>query len=121
MPNERVAMTLGRLTDEYFDARFYGGVRADGNAFREQAGEINGAQGLVMFCPCGTHSLIVPFANPRNASDVPPDHGPWNRERTYRPRWTMSGTGLRDLSLIPSIDAGKESCWHGFITNGDVR
>jgi hypothetical protein len=31
--------------------------------------------------------------------------------------WQVSGE-FPDLTLTPSVDAG---CWHGFITNGDVK
>lgn len=32
-------------------------------------------------------------------------------------RWVVSGTGLDDLTLSPSIAL---SCWHGFVTKGEV-
>lgn len=119
------------LTDPYFDAWFYGNVTpADsaghGESFHRQEG-IDGAQGLVLYCPCGygkgdttAHGLIIPFANPRNAPSVPDNHGPLSRDGSKRPRWTMQGTSLADLTLTPSVDVGKVSCWHGFITNGQI-
>jgi hypothetical protein len=37
-------------------------------------------------------------------------------------RWTMSGTGLHDLTLSPSVDVGSKNskCWHGWIKEGNV-
>lgn len=82
---------------------------------------------LIMFlCPrcfernggkVGTHSVMVSFAG-RSFSD---EAG--SRDSTGKPsRWTIvSGTGLDDLVLSPSIllDAGRqphEGChWHGFV------
>lgn len=130
---------MARLTDPWFGAEFYG--QAAGDGFTPQGPIIEGAQGLFLWCPCGftdpryqvpdggrPHGLIVPFANPRNAPAVPADHGPCSsRDRTGpRPRWQMSGTGLGDLTLTPSVAVGGGSaespeCWHGFITNGEVR
>jgi hypothetical protein len=108
-----------RLTDPWFEAEFYGNVT--GGSFCCQGASIEGAQGIFLFCPCrGGHALIIPFANPRNAPPVPPEHGPSDRGGTHRPRWQMTGTGLADLTLSPSVDVG-DSCWHGFITGGEVR
>lgn len=111
-----------RLADPWFEAEFYGDATATGHRRRPS---IDGAQGLFLWCPCGlagkpVHGLLVPFANPRNAPPAPPDHGPVSRDGKRNPRWTMSGTGLDDLSLTPSIDVGDDHCWHGFITNGEV-
>jgi hypothetical protein len=37
-------------------------------------------------------------------------------------RWTVSGTGLADLTLAPSIHLSGPGCgWHGFVTAGEVR
>ncbi|MCK1536905.1 DUF6527 family protein [Bradyrhizobium sp. 176] len=36
--------------------------------------------------------------------------------------WTLSGgDDFATLSLTPSVDAGKQGHWHGFITNGEIR
>jgi hypothetical protein len=118
------------LLDPWFEAQFYG--QATDYSHREQGGELDGAQGLFLWCPCGygrpefplegsrPHAIIVPFANPRNAPVLPENHGPVSRDGTKRPRWTMSGTGLGDLTLSPSIDVGTPSCWHGHIRKGEV-
>ncbi len=116
---------IARLTDPWFEAEFYS--HATGTSHRRQGLSIEGAQGLFLFCPCRygqtehAHCLIIPFANPRNAPPVPADHGPTSRDGSYRPRWTMTGTGLGDLTLTPSVDVGSlPACWHGFITAGVV-
>lgn len=130
-----------RLTDPWFEAEFIGNIRDDGKGHRRQGDQIEGAQAVFLYSPCGygmtdgTHGVIVPFANPRNAPAVPAAFEP-------TPRWQVSGTCLGDLTLTPSIDctvdppehaearraAGLEPgecrpgrrCWHGFITNGEV-
>lgn len=129
-----------KLIDPWFEATFIGGIREDGGAFR-RIDSIEGAQAVFLYSPCGygltdgTHGVIVPFANPRNASAVPAAFKP-------TPRWEMSGASLDDLTLTPSIDCTVENpehaeanraaglqpgecrpgrrCWHGFITNGEV-
>jgi hypothetical protein len=129
-----------RLADPWFEAEFYGHVSATG--LRRQGGNIDGAQGLFLWCPCGyqvldadgkekypldlslkkgrPHGVMIPFANPRNALACPADHGPVDRAGGH-PRWTMTGTGLDDLTLTPSVAVGgAPECWHGFITNGEV-
>lgn len=114
-----------KLTDPWFEAEFYGHV--SGGGFQRQGAQIDGAQGLFLWCPCAygrdqfAHGLIIPFANPRNAPQLPPTHGPTMRGNpSVRPRWTMSGSGLDDLTLTPSVDVGDPSCWHGFVTGGIV-
>lgn len=122
---------MPRLTDPWFDAEFYGRVESGG--FTLQGCAIEGAQGLVLWCPCGhgkpefpldgarPHAILVPFANPRNASPCPSDHGPMS-DSGARPRWQMSGAGLEDLTVTPSILVQpKRPCWHGFITNGEIQ
>ena len=118
-----------RLTDPWFEAEFYG--QATETGYTRQGANIEGAQGLFLWCPCAygqqypAHGCLVPFANPRNAPPVPPNHGPFSESAKTHPRWTMAGTGLHDLTVTPSIDVkggeNKASCWHGFITAGDVR
>lgn len=133
-----------KLTDRWFEAEFYGQVFKDRpctdphcavvspqphthSGWIRQGARIEGAQGLFLWCPCGygtdkCHGLIVPFANPRNAPPLPPNHGPISRDGKARPRWQMTGTSLADLSTQPSIAVGEApECWHGYITNGDVK
>jgi len=120
---------IARLTDPWFEAEFLANTTATGHRSQDS---IDGADGVFFWCPCGygkpeypieggrPHGVIVSFANPRGCSPAPPDAG--SRSRTGGPsRWTMSGTGLNDLTLSPSVDVGTPSCWHGWIQNGEVR
>lgn len=121
---------MADLGDPWFEAQFYGAATA--TTHRDLDG-IEGAQGIQFWCPCGygkaeypldgarPHAVMVPFANPRNAPQLPPDHGPTSRDdAAHHPRWTMTGTGISDLTLAPSVDVGNPGCWHGFVTNGVV-
>lgn len=129
-----------KLTDPWFEAEFVGEISPHGSFRRLPS--IEGAQALFLWSPCAfgndarAHGLIVPFANPRNAPLVPANFEP-------KPRWQMAGSGLADLTLAPSIDCTRENpehvaarravglkpgecsqghmCWHGYITNGEVR
>jgi hypothetical protein len=80
-----------------------------------------------LWCSCSfgndgrAHGLIVPFANPRNAPVVQNNFGITSRDGKTKTRWQVSGTGLSDLTLSPSVDVGEPSCWHGHITDGEVR
>ena len=116
-----------RLTDPWFEARFYGQITADGS--HRDLPSIDGAQGLIMYCPCGygkpsagAHHFMVPFANPRNAPPCPAKHGPLDTSNPDgpRPRWMVQGAGLEDLSVQPSVNVGKPSCFHGHITRGEI-
>ena|ERR1019366_6676071 len=117
---------IARLTDPWFEAEF-GGTGTEQGSFRRQGGQIDGAQLLFLWCPCAygndarAHGLIVPFANPRGATITEYNFGMRARDGVSRPRWQMSGTGLDDLTLSPSVDVGEPSCWHGYIENGVVR
>jgi len=122
------------LTDPWFAATFYGNVSADDRS-RQEIPSIDGAQGVQLWCPCGygdpryplsggrPHMLMIPFRNPRNAPPCPENHGMLQKGNhdAPRPRWVMSGTGLADLTVHPSVDVGDPSCWHGWIQGGEVR
>jgi hypothetical protein len=132
---------MPRLTDPWFDAQFYGQIESGdpdkhvGGSFTMQGDKIDGAQGVTLWCPCGfgkpeypltggrPHAIMVPFANPQNAPACPPDHGPHSSRdaNAPRPRWQMTGSGLHDLTVNPSVAVGAPECWHGWIQNGDVR
>lgn len=129
------ADVIAKLTDPWFDAQFYGEA-TDTGGFTCQGDKIDGAQGVMLWCPCGfndpkyrepnggrPHAIIVPFANPRNAPACPPGHGPNSRDpNAPRPRWQfVSGSSLADLTLSPSVAVGSPECWHGWIQNGEVR
>lgn len=137
---------LALLTDPWFEARFYGGafedhpcdgvdcILVDKDKPHNHSGfrfvdSIDGAQGLWLYCPCAfgddrrAHGLIVPFANPRNAPPLPPNHGPVNSQGQH-PRWQMEGAGLADLTVSPSVlvgTPGVDECWHGFIQGGIIK
>jgi hypothetical protein len=65
--------------------------------------------------PVGTHAVICWFVG-KVADDVDPKPG----------RWTPTGTGLHDLTFVPS--AGRSNSvlltggcgWHGFVANGSA-
>jgi hypothetical protein len=80
------------------------------------------AQGILFACPfcyrknnglVGTHMILIYFAD----RGAPPECEPL-------PRWTVAGgTGLNDLTLVPSINLqneGRPDEWHGWITNGEI-
>lgn len=115
---------IARLDDPWFEAEFVGGAAESGSYRRLPS--IDGAQGVFLWCPCAygndqrAHGLIVSFANPRGAPAAPGNFGMRARNGGPPPRWQMSGSGLGDLTLAPSVDVGEPSCWHGFIQNGIV-
>jgi hypothetical protein len=70
--------------------------------------------GLSFICPTHrNHRLAVFFENP--ADGLPP-------ERSVKYRWHREGEAFESLTLTPSINAqvADPTCWHGFITNGDI-
>lgn len=80
------------------------------------------AQGIIFLCPgcfaknggaVGTHAIEVSFAG-RGVQDHQGSH---NRQGQPS-RWNVSGAGYADLTLAPSVDV---DCWHGFVTNGEIR
>jgi len=82
--------------------------------------------GLTFNCPVHrNHRLGVMFANPIDG--LPGD-------ATAKYRWHRDGDTFETLTLGPSIDASgnkadvgehvgmiQTPCWHGFITNGEIR
>lgn len=102
---------MRHITDKEFEATFY--TAAVGTPGVQFIDALHGAQGVYFTCPCGNHSLMIPFANPRGATRQYPVAG-----------WQMQGSGLHDLTLSPSIlvDGGhpQGSCWHGFVTAGEI-
>jgi hypothetical protein len=119
-------LVIARLTDPWFEAEF-GGQGTERGSWRRQGGQLDGAQLLFLWCPCAfgndsrAHGLMIPFANPRNAAVTQFNFGITGRDGKTKTRWQMSGTGLSDLTLSPSVDVGEPSCWHGYITQGEVR
>ena len=77
------------------------------------------AQGVQFLCPkcfeqnkgrAGTHGVICWFRDRGVPDAVFPRPG----------RWAVSGTGLADLTLSPSVLITTGCQWHGFITAGVV-
>lgn len=95
-----------KLTD--LDAQF---VRHTGDASftRELGPAFVDATGVLFHCPTckDEHSVLVWFRDRGVPDAMTPGPG----------RWVVSGTGLDDLTLAPSIQI---RCWHGFITHGEV-
>lgn len=94
-------------------------VTGEGDVYSQQADNFERAQGIEFSCPkCKNHLIEVWFAGR-------------NTPQTHTPRsggWGISGTGLIDITISPSIDMryGSEEhpktyChWHGFIQNGEI-
>ena len=77
---------------------------------------IANAQGILFDCPlCGRHSVLAWFKDRGVPDDAEPGPG----------RWTPTGSGFNDLTLMPSInlDVKPDSpCkWHGWVKNGEVE
>lgn len=125
------------------DGQFWGQADEKGGSVRQDG--IAGAQGVLFQCPTcavgkergeengrrfirGAHYIRVPFANPRGARPAP-------AAAAGKVRWKLvSGTGLDDLTLSPSIncnipwrdpETGVEhpsSCkFHGYVRNGEAK
>lgn len=82
------------------------------------------AQGIDFLCPkcflenggpVGTHMCEVTF----EGKGVPDEQGSHNASGKPS-RWGVSGTGIEDLTLWPSILLIGGCNWHGHITNGEV-
>ena len=118
------------LSDPWFEAQFTTKTIKEGHWCIDI---LDGADGLLLWCPCGfgkpefpldgprPHAIIASFANPINAPIAPLDAGSQSRcdanGQRHASRWIVSGTDLSNLTLSPSIDVG---CWHGYITNGVI-
>ncbi len=78
------------------------------------------AQGVLFECPkcfkdnggpVGTHMVLCWFRG-RGVPDT---------EKPKPGRWAVSGTGLADLTLHPSVHLIGAGCgWHGWVKNGDA-
>ena len=86
--------------------------------FRE-VDSLSVAQGIVFLCPrCsvphaggGAHYVLVWFSGRAVPDEETPGPG----------RWGVSGHGLADLTLSPSIHLRGGCGWHGFVDCGVVR
>jgi|CXWL01.1.fsa_nt_gi hypothetical protein len=69
--------------------------------------------GITFDCPVHkTHRLGVMFANPIDG--LPPDSSATHL-------WQRSGDTFETMTLEPSVDASKVGCWHGKVTNGEIK
>lgn len=90
-------------------------VRATESGTQDVAALVE-AEGVRFWCPAckGTdcHAVLVWFRDRGVPCMLVPGPG----------RWAVSGTGYHDLTLSPSVDLtrSRPSCWHGFVTNGEV-
>ena len=68
------------------------------------------AQGVFFRCPACTdgHGIIAWFR----------DRGVPDEELPGPGRWAPVGTGIDDLTLMPSINV--KGCWHGFVKDGEI-
>jgi hypothetical protein len=82
------------------------------------------AQGIEFLCPVcfaknrgavGTHWCEVSF----EGRGVKPAQGS-HTDKGLPSRWTVSGTSLANLTLMPSIKLEGGCAWHGYITNGGI-
>lgn len=77
----------------------------------QQVDAYDDADGILFDCPgCREHPILVwsSKAPPGLAADMDGK------------RWTMTGTGLHDLTLVPSVLLLSGCRWHGVVTNGEV-
>lgn len=61
------------------------------------------------------HHVLVSFAG-RGLAD---DQGSQNRKGEPS-RWNVTGTGIDDLTLHPSVDCTPGCPWHGWVRNGEM-
>jgi len=70
------------------------------------------AQGVLFGCPAckgaASHSILCWFRGRGVPDSETPGPG----------RWDVSGTGLDDITLSPSVNVN--GCWHGFVRNGEI-
>jgi hypothetical protein len=124
LPRDRQRVELGskvKLRD--LEAEFLKLTDPTGKSF-SRVETLAEADGLLFVCPkcfaehgqrAGTHSIICWFVG-KVPDDVSPKPG----------RWTPQGTGIDDLSFVPSAGLSHSvlltsGCnWHGFVTNGEA-
>ncbi len=91
--------------------------------FTIPVGSLGEAQGVEFLCPkcyvenggrVGTHLCAVTF----HGRGALPEQGSHNGERPTR--WSVSGNGMADLTLSPSIQLIGGCAWHGHVTNGSI-
>lgn len=99
-------MSIGGMTLRALEAQL---LRVVEPGHYAHVDELQLAHGIRFTCPqCGDHQVLVWFRD----RAVPETEEP-------TPRWSVSGTGIEDLTLAPSINV--RGCWHGFVRGGEVR
>jgi hypothetical protein len=81
---------------------------------------IEQAQGIMFLCPqcydtnnglVGTHRVLCWFKDRGVPDEATPGPG----------RWTVTGVGIDDLSLTPSVHLSGPGCgWHGYVKSGSA-
>lgn len=79
--------------------------------------------GLTFECPhCRVQRLGVAFHHA--GGDIIADKE-WETHGPGTALWTITGDqdtqSFENVSLTPSVDASSFGCWHGFITDGEIR
>lgn len=86
--------------------------------------------GILFTCPhCMTQRLFVPFTKMKVSEQyallafngIPEDQLHHIAVGNPNQAWQQNGKGFSELSLTPSVDASPSGCWHGFITDGEIR
>lgn len=107
-------MKLTELNPKWVASSAWG--EKNGQPYQFSTYERNG-MGLVFDCPVHRdHRIVVFFANPIDA--LPPAEDKF--------LWQRSGDTFESITLTPSVDAShaqgeRTGCWHGHITNGEVK
>lgn len=92
--------------------------------YRHEVSSLALAHGIHFLCPkcfiqnhgsVGTHWCEITF----EGRGVKPDEGSHDNKGKST-RWTVTGTGLADLTTLPSILLQGGCNWHGYITKGEV-
>ena len=92
-------------------------VRATGEGFNRGVGFAE-AQGVLFLCPLcyvtnagvvGTHMVLCWFAGRGAPANAVP-----------APRWAITGTGIGDLTLNPSVAIIGGCAWHGWVRSGEA-
>jgi hypothetical protein len=104
------------LTD--FEPQFLRHEIRDGREVHVDVDKLDDAQGVMFLCPvcsarnggADAHGVLCWFRDCGVPDEAEP--GP--------ARWLVSGAGLGDLTLSPSVMLLSGCGWHGFITGGQV-
>jgi len=87
--------------------------------------KLRNADRVMFLCPAcfrtnggavGTHRIAIDFAGRGT-----PDEACVHNDKGQPVRWSVSGTGLADLTLSPSILMLRGCKWHGWVQNGQIK